>query len=76
VIAMTTFLATLVAFGVVTLLLGLGSLIGRHPLEGSCGGLGGRCACRGVSGSCRLAKDSDILDDATDSARPASRTGQ
>ena len=41
---MTVFIATLIVFAVALLALGLGTMLGRRPLQGSCGGIG-RCAC-------------------------------
>lgn len=45
---MTTLIATVAAFALVMLALGLGVLFGRRPLQGSCGGVG-RCSCGATS---------------------------
>jgi hypothetical protein len=42
---MDVILATLVVFGVVTLVMSIGTLLGRAPLKGSCGGPGADCPC-------------------------------
>ena len=50
---MTVFLATVIVFAVALLALGLGTILGRPPLRGSCGGMG-QCACGATSeGDCR-----------------------
>ena len=45
---MTIFLATLTVFAVALLALGLGTMFGRRPLRGSCGGVG-HCSCGATS---------------------------
>jgi hypothetical protein len=40
---MDVFLATLVIFGLALLAMAVGVLAGRSPIQGSCGGIGGRC---------------------------------
>jgi len=42
---MQTVVATLVVFCLVALAMSIGSLLGRQPLQGSCGGSGSRCPC-------------------------------
>jgi hypothetical protein len=37
--------ATLTIFGLVTLAMSIGALLGRSPLKGSCGGPGEDCPC-------------------------------
>ncbi len=37
--------ATGVVFGIVTIAMSIGVLLGRSPLKGSCGGSGGECPC-------------------------------
>ena len=37
--------ATGVVFGIVTLAMSIGVLLGRNPLKGSCGGSGAECPC-------------------------------
>ena len=37
--------ATLLIFGLVTLAMSIGALLGRSPLKGSCGGPGAECPC-------------------------------
>ncbi len=56
---MTVFLATVIVFAVALLALGLGSMFGRPPLRGSCGGVG-QCDCGATSeAECRQ-PDRDI----------------
>ena len=44
---LATLVVTFVFFLLVMALLGLGSMSGRRPLTGSCGGIDGRgCSCR------------------------------
>ena len=42
---METVLLSMVGFALALMALGIGVLFGRRPLRGSCGGIGGRCAC-------------------------------
>ncbi len=42
---MTTVLMTLLMVLLAIGAMSVGLLLGRRPLRGSCGGLGGRCAC-------------------------------
>jgi len=46
---METVLLSMVGFALVLLALGIGVLFGRRPLRGSCGGVGGQCACGATS---------------------------
>lgn len=46
---METVLLSIVGFALVLLALGIGVLFGRRPLRGSCGGVGGHCACGATS---------------------------
>ena len=47
---MATLLLSFLALGVALLAMSIGVLLGRPPITGSCGGLGGRCAA--CSGNC------------------------
>ena len=42
---MVTILVTIGAFGVLMAAMAIGVMAGRKPLQGSCGGTGGACAC-------------------------------
>jgi hypothetical protein len=46
---METVLLSMVGFALVLLALGIGVMFGRRPLRGSCGGIGGQCACGATS---------------------------
>ncbi len=47
---MTTVLLSLVAIAVAIAAMSIGVMLGRPPISGSCGGVGGRCAA--CSGTC------------------------
>jgi len=50
----TTFFATLLLFGLAFGGLALGTMLGRQPIKGSCGGLnGGACELCSGTGECR-----------------------
>ncbi|MDH3732929.1 MAG: hypothetical protein OEU54_05320 [Gemmatimonadota bacterium] len=55
---MQTFVATAVAFMLATLALGLGTLLGRAGLAGSCGGVGA-CQCGRGDGLCSGSEEGD-----------------
>ncbi len=46
---METVLLSMIGFALVMLALGIGVILGRRPLRGSCGGVGGQCACGATS---------------------------
>ena len=46
---METVLLSMVGFALVMLAMGIGVMLGRRPLRGSCGGIGGQCACGATS---------------------------
>ena len=46
---METVLLSMVGFALVLLALGIGVMFGQRPLRGSCGGIGGQCACGATS---------------------------
>jgi hypothetical protein len=50
---MTTFLVTLVVFGLALLAMAVGVLTGKTRIQGSCGGIGGKCEGNGEP-SCDL----------------------
>jgi hypothetical protein len=57
---MTTFLATLIVFGAVTLAMSLGAMIQGRRLKGSCGGTGDDCSCSPLAArNCRLRQERD-----------------
>ena len=50
---MTTFFVTLFVFGIALLAMAVGVLTGKTRIQGSCGGIGGRCEGNGEP-SCDL----------------------
>ena len=59
---MNQILTTVGFFGVMMLVMAVGVLFGRRPLQGSCGGVGSECACleAGTPDACKIAlSDSD-----------------
>lgn len=57
---MNTIFITIVAFALMMLAMAIGVMVGRKPLKGSCGGVGGDCACEkaGTPGACAVPEGS------------------
>jgi hypothetical protein len=53
---MEIYLVTIGFMGVMVLLMAVGVMLGREPLKGSCGGVGGNCPCAeaGTPGACKI----------------------
>ncbi len=62
---MILFLLTLLLIGLAMSAMSLGLLLGRPPIKGSCGGLGGCAACGGEGKHCRRSGNGKELPERT-----------